>query len=242
MQPLGPCGPGLASRRRLGRRPSPPSPRPARIDRRFDRSLWTRGGVGVKDYFCKREFLGSRRGINARDRNGLAQARRGASPRGAGQPVGRVVIASEAKRTSGREGAGGARTTAAWETPRFLENQRQSGPISASDGRRWPNPRQGGPSAPASGGFGLDQASSLDVSRRREIDDDERPIVIASEAKRPSGRDGAGWDGGHGGAKSASIFWRIGHRPAPDLGIRWSSMAEPSSRRAFGPRLRRLRP
>jgi hypothetical protein len=49
----------------------------------------------------------------------------------------------------------------AWDAERSL--------ISASDHRRWPNPRKGGPSAPASGGFGLDEALAIDVSRRQEI-------------------------------------------------------------------------
>ena len=37
--------------------------------------------------------------------------------------------------------------------------------ISPSDGRRRANPRKGWPSAPASGGFGLDKASLADISR-----------------------------------------------------------------------------
>ena len=37
-------------------------------------------------------------------------------------------------------------------------------------------------------------------------------------------------------------FAELGDGAAPDLGARFLSMAKPSSRRAFGPRLRRLRP
>jgi len=46
----------------------------------------------------------------------------------------------------------------------------RAAPISAADRRRWTNPRKGGPSAPASGGFGLDEAPFLSISRRREVD------------------------------------------------------------------------
>ena len=38
-------------------------------------------------------------------------------------------------------------------------------PISASHCRRWTKPRKGWPSATASGGFGLDEALSIDISR-----------------------------------------------------------------------------
>src|SRR5271155_2161580 len=45
------------------------------------------------------------------------------------------------------------------------ERWRVGPPTSAADSRRWPDPRKGGPSAPASGGFGLDKAPAIAVSR-----------------------------------------------------------------------------
>src|SRR5271155_1227637 len=51
--------------------------------------------------------------------------------------------------------------------------RREVGPaISAADRRRWLDPCKGWPSAPAPGGFGLDKAPAIDISRRQEV---ERP-------------------------------------------------------------------
>ena len=79
--------------------------------------------------------------------------------------------------------------------------------MTAPDGGRGSSAWKSGPSAPASGGFGLDEGSSIDVLRRREIDgreggDQVSPPPSSSRAepgrtrrvrleKRPSGREAA---------------------------------------------------
>src|SRR5277367_936941 len=57
------------------------------------------------------------------------------------------------------------------------ERWRVGPPTSAADSRRWPDPRKGGPSAPASGGFGLDKAPAIAVSRCQGIEGQERASI-----------------------------------------------------------------